>query len=166
MNALQRGNHRKVIATVKTACNTFFMQRVEDGSVPKRESSKSLPVCDFGDAGAVIESARRRGVDEHAVRPCGAGHGSMPIVADHEFGRECVHYWKLRRRIAIHKHTRIRCPVAVCIGSYVPAVVDDGIGSTRKIRGSLPAQLQQHVRKFVTRISRHSVRGSWWNRKG
>src|SRR5580704_14528985 len=75
MNALQRGNHREVIATVKQTCNTFFMQRVEDGAVPKRKSSKSLPVCNFPNAGAVIESSRRRGVDEHAVRPSWPRHG-------------------------------------------------------------------------------------------
>ena len=67
MDALKSGNHGKVIAAVETLSDALFLQRVEDGAVLKGEAIKTLPLCDFCNAWAVIKPTRRSCVQ----RTCG-----------------------------------------------------------------------------------------------
>src|ERR1700733_12240968 len=71
----------------------FPRQRVINRTAMESVSVHPIPCIEDMPAGGRIRlSSRRRGVNEEAVRPSGAGYGGEPVVADHELRRQLIHY--------------------------------------------------------------------------
>src|SRR5580692_2064391 len=92
---------------------------------------------------------------KHAVRPRGARHRRMPVVASRELLCQSRKNWKLLWCETLQDLSRSGASSAGRIRGHKTALIDSWVGSTRRITRTGPAELLENVRELVAGVDRH-----------
>ena len=109
-DALQCGNHRKIVAGIQAVRHRLLLQCIENATRFELEPTGRLPFNDFFRSRTMVEPTRRRRMNKHPIRPSRTRHGSVPVIANGKLLGQGNQDWKVLGCKALHNFTRISSP--------------------------------------------------------